>query len=172
MMHAHDRRTSAERAAARIAMALLVALLITAGRSSAVLGQTPQARAVSDRNGIGSPKQAVALDGTWIDWVKEVSVVQTGRPGGGVNAQVSVDPRYAPPFQQWLAHGGLKDGSLTFFTPDFKTPVLIVKLSGLHIQSIADDVTANSQNIPRSTITMSFTGLSISQRTARGVVAP
>lgn len=85
---------------------------------------------------------------------------------------VSVEPRYVPPFQQWLAQGGVKNGSLTFFTSDFSTPILIVNFSGLHVQSIANDVTANSQNLPRSMITMSFTGLSISAQKVSDVVAP
>lgn len=83
-------RTSGERTATRIAAMLATITLLTTAGSSILFGQTPQARAISNRNGMTSPKQAVALNGTWIHWVKEVSVVQTGRPGGGVNAQVSV----------------------------------------------------------------------------------
>jgi len=85
---------------------------------------------------------------------------------------VTVSRAYAAPFQQWLASGGAKNGTLTFLKSDLSTPLFVIRFTGLHVQSIANDMTANSQSIPRSKITLSFTGLSIDQPMVRSVVAP
>lgn len=75
---------------------------------------------------------------------------------------LEVSTNYAAPFQQWLTANGPKNGVLTVLAPDLRTPVYVVKLNGLRIQTIGTTSTPAGMNaVQRSVVTMSVAGMDV-----------
>lgn len=82
---------------------------------------------------------------------------------------VTVSRNFAGPFQQWLASGSPKNGSLTFLSADMKTPFFVLNFTGLRITTITNETSAGSGSVLRSTVTMSVSGMSVASSKTRSV---
>jgi hypothetical protein len=82
---------------------------------------------------------------------------------------VTVSRNFAGPFQQWLASGSPKNGSLTFLSTDMKTSLFVLDFTGLRITTITNETSTGSESIPRSTITMSVSGMSVASINGRSI---
>lgn len=90
-----------------------------------------------------------------------ITVQRPGAPPTFTPVVVHISQSYAAPFQQWLTASGTKNATLTILAPDMATPLYVVKLGGLRIQTIANATEAGSQAIQRSVITMSVAGMDV-----------
>jgi hypothetical protein len=96
------------------------------------------------------------IDGVDCTSVGAVKLPPAVSSGGRLRLQgamtVTVSSTTISAFRQWLASPAAKNGTLTLLTPDLKTPIYVISLVGLRIQSMSSGTSSQSAQIAISGI--------------------